>query len=74
MTMTMQDILVFQTNWPNNIDIMYSEKRGMTRAFVYLMKDGELHRLLLTTKAFPTKDECRYELGEFIERILNTKI
>ena len=29
MTMTMQDILVFQTNWPDNIDIMYSEKSGM---------------------------------------------
>lgn len=72
--MTKRDILVFQTNWPENIDILYCEKDGMTRASCYLLKDGDIHSLLLMTDFFPTKEECQIELGILIEGIMNAEI
>ncbi len=62
--------ITITTNYPENIwiDSGFEKKSGKHGAFCYLMRDGQIHRILLSTNAFyATADEAKAEMTKTAE-------
>jgi hypothetical protein len=50
--------LIIQGNYPNNIYIdSAKQENGKCRGFLYLLRDGQIHSLLLTSDSIFESDE-----------------
>lgn len=65
-------ILIIGTNYPDNIYLESLKSEDKYLGFIYLLKDGQIHNLLISTKAiFDSEVECIGKLKELCNDCLN---
>ena len=73
--MTTRTCLIIQGNYPENIKIDSQSDGNKFMACAYLMKDGNIHSLLVSTNnEFETKEASEKYLHDTFKQILNMDI
>ncbi|NBA76843.1 hypothetical protein GOQ04_14895 [Emticicia sp. ODNR4P] len=70
--MTLRTVLEIAGNYPDNIQIdSCKQENGKYASFAYLLRDGQIHRLMVSTNAlFDSKEDANKVLKDFCENCL----
>jgi len=75
MGLTVLTALTIKGNYPDDIEVSTGGKDSAYAGFIYLMRDGEIRRPLISTQAvFETKEAAETAMNDVIKDCLDFKL